>query len=167
MPALLGINGFGRIGMFVFRAASANPDVQRPLHPSRLHGLPTQVRQCPRRINCTIAMSEEDRKEFFVLKRDRNQIFLVFVPNLQITTTNSINWLSLGTLLLVFSCPRTLVTHTSSSSFQTTTSSRSARWLRSFTCCKCGIRRMVHEPYTPKLHRHSGRIKGGRKLFSA
>ena len=36
MPALLGINGFGRRGMLVFRAASANPDVQRPLHPSRL-----------------------------------------------------------------------------------------------------------------------------------
>ena len=43
MPGLLGINGFGRIGMLVFRAASANPDVQRPLHPSRLHGLPTRV----------------------------------------------------------------------------------------------------------------------------
>ena len=48
MPALLGINGFGRIGMLVFCAASANPDVQRPLQVSRLHDLPTQVRQCPR-----------------------------------------------------------------------------------------------------------------------
>ena len=48
MPALFSITGFGRIGMLVFRAESANPDVQRPLHPSRLHGLPAQVRQCPR-----------------------------------------------------------------------------------------------------------------------
>ena len=28
MPAQLGINGFGRFGMLVFRAASANPDVK-------------------------------------------------------------------------------------------------------------------------------------------
>ena len=81
---------------------------------------------------------------------------LVFGQNLQITTTSSIHWFSLGTLLLVFSCPRTFATHTSSSSFQTTTSSRSARWLRSLTCCKCGIRRMAHEPHTPRLHRHLG-----------
>ena len=28
MPAKLGINGFGRIGRLVFRAAMANPDVE-------------------------------------------------------------------------------------------------------------------------------------------
>ena len=76
-------------------------------------------------------------------------------------------WPSLGTSLLVCSCPRTLATHASPSSFQTTTSSRSARWLRSLTCCKCGIRRMAHEPHTPKLHRHSRTVKGGGRLFSA
>ena len=62
MPALLGINGFGRIGMLVFRAASANPDVQRPLQVSRLHGLPTQVRQVS---TGGIAMSEG--KDFLIV----------------------------------------------------------------------------------------------------
>ena len=118
--------------------------------------------------NGTIAMSEEDREEFFVVKRDRNQgIQLPSAWKPQITTTSSIHWCSLGTLSLVCSYPRTLATHTSSSSFQTATSSRSARWLRSLTCCEFGIRRMAHEPHTPKLHRHSGNIKGGRRLFSA
>jgi len=30
MPAKLGINGFGRIGRLVFRAAMANPEVEVP-----------------------------------------------------------------------------------------------------------------------------------------
>ena len=49
MPAQLGIEKYGRIGMLVFRATGCESGRrQRPLHTSRLLGLPTQVRQCPR-----------------------------------------------------------------------------------------------------------------------
>ena len=51
-PAQLGIIGFGRFGMLVLRAASANPNVKvnavnDPFRASRLHHQPTPVRQCP------------------------------------------------------------------------------------------------------------------------
>ena len=71
MPALLGIYGFGRIGMLVFRAASANLDVQRPFIPHDYMVYLHKYDSVHGRFNGTIAMSEEDREEFFVLKRDR------------------------------------------------------------------------------------------------
>ena len=70
MPAQLGVKGFGRIGMMVFRSAGCESGLrQRPFQASRLLGLPTQV------LNVTIARFEEEGKEFLVVNGDRIQVF--------------------------------------------------------------------------------------------
>ena len=72
MPALLGMNGFGRIGMLVFRAASADPDVKvvavnDPLMPLDYLVYQLQYDSVHGRVNGTIAMSEEDGKDFLTV----------------------------------------------------------------------------------------------------
>ena len=131
------------------------------------------------RFNGTIATSQEDPEEFFALKRDRNQgiqlpsawkplvpIFLNFClgrtcKSQRRAPSNGFRSVPCCWYARVHGPWRRTQVH---SSFQTTTSSRSARWQRSLTCCKCGIRRMAQEPHTPKLHRHSGNIKCGEKV---
>ena len=71
MPAQLGIDGFGRFGMLVFRAASANPDVKvnavnDPFMPlDYINQL--QYDSVHERFNDTTAMSEEDGEGFFIV----------------------------------------------------------------------------------------------------
>ena len=67
MQAQLGINGFGRIGMLVLRAASANPDVKvvavnDPFRPLDYMVYQLKYDSDHGRFNGTIAMSEEDGK---------------------------------------------------------------------------------------------------------
>jgi glyceraldehyde 3-phosphate dehydrogenase len=80
MPAQLGINGFGRIGRLVFRAASANPDVKvvavnDPFMPLDYMLYQLKYDSVHGRFNGTIATSEEDGKEFLIVNGDRIQVF--------------------------------------------------------------------------------------------
>ena len=72
MPAQLDINGFGRFGILVFRAASANPDVKvnavnDPFMPLDYIVNQLQYDSVHERFNGTTAMSEEDREGFFIV----------------------------------------------------------------------------------------------------
>jgi len=80
LPAQLGINGFGRIGRLVFRAASANPDVKvvavnDPFMPLDYMLYQLKFDSVHGRFNGTIAISEEEGKEFLIVNGDRIQVF--------------------------------------------------------------------------------------------
>eukprot|EP00450_Noctiluca_scintillans_P028045 CAMPEP_0194551750 /NCGR_PEP_ID=MMETSP0253-20130528/96378_1 /TAXON_ID=2966 /ORGANISM="Noctiluca scintillans" /LENGTH=375 /DNA_ID=CAMNT_0039399211 /DNA_START=59 /DNA_END=1187 /DNA_ORIENTATION=- len=80
MPAQLGINGFGRIGRLVFRAATANPDVKivavnDPFMPLDYMVYQLKFDSVHGRFNGTIAMIEEGGKEFLIVNGDRIQVF--------------------------------------------------------------------------------------------
>merc|ERR1712107_347570 len=75
-----GINGFGRIGRLVFRAASANPDVKvvavnDPFMPLDYMVYQLKYDSVHGRFNGTIAVSEEEGKEFLIVNGDRIQVF--------------------------------------------------------------------------------------------
>jgi len=66
MPAQLGVKGFGRIGMMVFRAAGCESGyLVYQLKCDSVHG----------QLNVTIARFEEEGKEFLVVNGDRIQVF--------------------------------------------------------------------------------------------
>jgi glyceraldehyde 3-phosphate dehydrogenase len=72
MAAQLGINGFGRIGRLVFRAASANPDVKikainDPFMPLDYMVYQLKYDSVHKAFAGTIAMKEEGGKEFLVV----------------------------------------------------------------------------------------------------
>jgi glyceraldehyde 3-phosphate dehydrogenase len=72
MPAQLGINGFGRIGRLVFRAASANPDVKvvavnDPFMPLDYMVYQLKYDSVHKAFAGTVAMKEEGGKEFLVV----------------------------------------------------------------------------------------------------
>ena len=72
MPAQLGIISFGRFGMLVLRAASANPNVNLnavtdPFMPLDYIVNQLQYDSVHERFNGTTAMSEEDREGFFIV----------------------------------------------------------------------------------------------------
>jgi len=80
MPTTLGINGFGRIGRLVFRAASANPEVAIKAVNDPFMDLKYMVYQLKydsvhKQFPGTIATKEEDGKEFLVINDVPIRIF--------------------------------------------------------------------------------------------
>jgi glyceraldehyde 3-phosphate dehydrogenase len=80
MPATLGINGFGRIGRLVFRAASANPDVQVKGVNDPFMDLTYMVYQLKydsvhKQFPGTIASKKEGDKEFLVVNGNDIAVF--------------------------------------------------------------------------------------------
>jgi glyceraldehyde 3-phosphate dehydrogenase len=80
MPATMGINGFGRIGRLVFRAAMANPEVQvkavnDPFMDLKYMVYQLQYDSVHGRFDGTIATKEEGGKEFLVVNGVDIQIF--------------------------------------------------------------------------------------------
>merc|ERR1711937_995685 len=80
MPAQLGINGFGRIGRLVFRAASANSDAKVVAINEPFMDLTYMVYQLKydsvhKRFPGTIAMKQEGGKDFLVVNGEDIQVF--------------------------------------------------------------------------------------------
>jgi len=80
MPTTMGINGFGRIGRLVFRAAIANPEVEVKAVNDPFMDLQYMVYQLKydsvhKRFDGTIATKEEDGKEFLVVNGADIQVF--------------------------------------------------------------------------------------------
>jgi len=80
MPVTMGINGFGRIGRLVFRAAIANPEVQVGAVNDPFMDLEYMVYQLKydsvhKRFNGTISHSVEDGKQFLVVNDAKVQVF--------------------------------------------------------------------------------------------
>mmetsp|Transcript_23563 Transcript_23563/g.67031 ORF Transcript_23563/g.67031 Transcript_23563/m.67031 type:complete len:343 (+) Transcript_23563:81-1109(+) len=80
MPATMGINGFGRIGRLVFRAAMANPDVEVRAVNDPFMDLKYMVYQLKydsvhKQFPGTIAAKEADGKEFLVVNGTEIQVF--------------------------------------------------------------------------------------------
>merc|ERR1712043_41566 len=80
MPTTMGINGFGRIGRLVFRAAIANPEVEVKAVNDPFMDLKYMVYQLKydsvhKRFDGTIATEEEGGKEFLVVNGTKIQIF--------------------------------------------------------------------------------------------
>jgi glyceraldehyde 3-phosphate dehydrogenase len=80
MPVGMGINGFGRIGRLVFRAASANPDVQIKAVNDPFMDLKYMVYQLKydsvhKQFAGTVACKEVDGKEFLVVNGQDIAVF--------------------------------------------------------------------------------------------
>jgi len=80
MPVTMGINGFGRIGRLVFRAAIANPDVQVGGVNDPFMDLEYMVYQLKydsvhKRFDGTISHSVEDGKQFLVVNEAKVRVF--------------------------------------------------------------------------------------------
>jgi len=80
MPTTLGINGFGRIGRLVFRAAVANPEVEVKAVNDPFMELAYMVYQLKYdsvhgRFNGTIATKEDGGKEFLVVNGTEIRVF--------------------------------------------------------------------------------------------
>jgi len=80
MAVTMGINGFGRIGRLVFRAAIANPDVKVGAVNDPFMDLEYMVYQLKydsvhKRFNGTISHSVEDGKEFLVVNDAKVRVF--------------------------------------------------------------------------------------------
>jgi glyceraldehyde 3-phosphate dehydrogenase len=80
MPAGMGINGFGRIGRLVFRAAMANPDVEvksvnDPFMDLKYMVYMLKYDSVHKRFDGTVAAKEADGKEFLVVNGKEIQIF--------------------------------------------------------------------------------------------
>jgi len=80
MPAVLGINGFGRIGRLVFRAASANPEAKIAAINEPFMDLTYMVYQLKydsvhKRFPGTIAMKQEGGKDFLVVNGEDIAVF--------------------------------------------------------------------------------------------
>jgi len=80
MPATLGINGFGRIGRLVFRAAMANPEVQVKAVNDPFMDLTYMVYQLKydsvhKTFEGTIATKEADGKQYLVVNGQEIQVF--------------------------------------------------------------------------------------------
>merc|ERR1712226_425105 len=80
MPATMGINGFGRIGRLVFRAAIAHPEcdvkaVNDPFMDIKYMVYQLQYDSVHGKFPGTIASKQEDGKEFLVVNGQEIQIF--------------------------------------------------------------------------------------------
>jgi len=80
MPAVLGINGFGRIGRLVFRAASANPEAKIAAINEPFMDLTYMVYQLKydsvhKRFPGTIAMKQEGGKDWLVVNGEDIAVF--------------------------------------------------------------------------------------------
>jgi len=80
MSAQLGINGFGRIGRLVFRAASANPDVKvvsinDPFMPLDYMVYQLKYDSVHKAFNGTVAMKTDGGKEYLVVNGVDIQVF--------------------------------------------------------------------------------------------
>jgi glyceraldehyde 3-phosphate dehydrogenase len=80
MPTTMGINGFGRIGRLVFRAAIANPEVEVKAVNDPFMDLKYMVYQLKydsvhKTFDGTIATKEADGKEFLVVNGTEVQVF--------------------------------------------------------------------------------------------
>jgi len=80
MPATMGINGFGRIGRLVFRAASANPDVKvvginEPFMPLDYMVYQLSYDSVHGRFQGTVASKTEGDKDFLIVNGNDIQIF--------------------------------------------------------------------------------------------
>jgi len=80
MPTCMGINGFGRIGRLVFRAAMANPEVEVKAVNDPFMDLKYMVYQLKydsvhKRFDGTIATAEEGGQEFLVVNGTKIRIF--------------------------------------------------------------------------------------------
>jgi len=80
MPAKMGINGFGRIGRLVFRAASANPSVQvvavnDPFMPLDYMVYQLKYDSVHGQFAGTISCETEDGKEFLVVNDAKVRVF--------------------------------------------------------------------------------------------
>jgi glyceraldehyde 3-phosphate dehydrogenase len=80
MSAQLGINGFGRIGRLVFRAASANPDVKvvavnDPFMPLDYMVYQLKYDSVHKQFAGTVSHESADGKEFLVVNGDKIQVF--------------------------------------------------------------------------------------------
>merc|ERR1712203_138892 len=80
MPTTMGINGFGRIGRLVFRAAIANPEVEVKAVNDPFMDLQYMVYQLKydsvhKRFDGTIATETADGKEFLVVNGTKIQVF--------------------------------------------------------------------------------------------
>jgi len=80
MPAVLGINGFGRIGRLVFRAGSANPECKIAAINEPFMDLTYMVYQLKydsvhKRFPGTIEAKTEDGKDFLIVNGDKINVF--------------------------------------------------------------------------------------------
>jgi len=80
MPITMGINGFGRIGRLVFRAASANPEVTVAAVNEPFMDLAYMVYQLKydsvhKRFNGTIASETTDGKDFLIVNGNKIRIY--------------------------------------------------------------------------------------------
>merc|ERR1712217_980756 len=80
MPAVLGINGFGRIGRLVFRAASANPDAKIAAINEPFMDLTYMVYQLKydsvhKRFPGTIATEVTDGNDFLIVNGNKIRVF--------------------------------------------------------------------------------------------
>jgi len=80
MPVSMGINGFGRIGRLVFRAAIANPDVQvggvnDPFMDLEYMVYMLKYDSVHKRFNGTISHTIEDGKQFLVVNDAKVRVF--------------------------------------------------------------------------------------------
>merc|ERR1711879_1129182 len=80
MPATMGINGFGRIGRLVFRAASANPEIDLKGVNDPFMDLEYMVYQLKydsvhKRFDGTVATKKEGGKEFLVVNGKEIAVF--------------------------------------------------------------------------------------------
>jgi len=80
MPITMGINGFGRIGRLVFRAACANPEVQivginEPFMDLKYMVYQLKYDSVHKRFNGTVALKEEGGNDFLVVNGRDIRIF--------------------------------------------------------------------------------------------
>lgn len=80
MPITMGINGFGRIGRLVFRAACANPEVQivginEPFMDLKYMVYQLKYDSVHKRFNGTVAMKEEGGSDFLVVNGRDIRVF--------------------------------------------------------------------------------------------
>jgi len=80
MPATMGINGFGRIGRLVFRAACANPEVQivginDPFMDLKYMVYQLKYDSVHKRFNGTVAMKEDGGMEYLVVNGRDIRVF--------------------------------------------------------------------------------------------
>jgi len=80
MPITMGINGFGRIGRLVFRAACANPEVQivginEPFMDLKYMVYQLKYDSVHKRFNGTVALKEEGGNDFLVVNGREIRVF--------------------------------------------------------------------------------------------
>jgi len=80
MPVTLGINGFGRIGRLVFRAASANPEstikaINEPFMDLTYMVYQLKYDSCHKRFPGTIATKQEGGKDFLIVNGEEIAVY--------------------------------------------------------------------------------------------